>query len=99
MKLPKPILSSFEVEQNGASLRIIDVDGSVYQGSLQADGADLALKEAITSTGSEQELKRKAAAQSPSKTEDAAGNSAIEQKRVGALKIANRAANQQNIAF
>jgi len=31
-----PILASFQVQQNGNALRIIDQDGSVYEGSLQS---------------------------------------------------------------
>ena len=36
----QPVLASFQVEQDGQQLRIVDADGSVYSGSLQlADAA------------------------------------------------------------
>jgi hypothetical protein len=31
-----PVLASFQVQQNGNSIRVVDADGSVYEGSLQS---------------------------------------------------------------
>ena len=35
-KLPRPVLTSFQVEQSGSELRIVDGDGSVYKGYIAA---------------------------------------------------------------
>jgi len=35
----QPVLASFQVEQAGTTLRIVDADGSVYSGSVQLAGA------------------------------------------------------------
>lgn len=37
---PTPVLSSFQVRQSGTAVQMIDGDGSVYTGSLQAAAAD-----------------------------------------------------------
>jgi len=34
-----PVLAHFQVQQNGNAIRVVDADGSVYDGSLQPEGA------------------------------------------------------------
>jgi hypothetical protein len=38
---PSVVLANFQVQQNGSAIRVVDADGSIYDGALQSENADL----------------------------------------------------------
>jgi hypothetical protein len=92
------ILSSFEVEQTGAALRVIDADGSVYEGNFVAAGATPESKGGINS-GIREQSKSGSGDQKTVKKESVSQNRALKENTVLLRKSADESTNWQNVAF
>jgi hypothetical protein len=92
------ILSSFEVEQTGAALRVIDADGSVYEGNFVAAGATPESKGGINS-GIREQNKSGSGDQKTVKKESVSPNRALKENTVLLRKSADESTNWQNVAF
>jgi hypothetical protein len=94
----KAILSAFEIQQNGAALRIIDSDGSVYQGKFVAAGATPVSK-GVINNGTSEQSKSVGADQKTVKKESLSPKPALQQNTVLLRTTAGKSTNWQNVAF
>jgi hypothetical protein len=52
------VLSNFEVQRNGGQVRVVDADGSVYDGQVVTDAAALAASRTVTTDEARQQVRR-----------------------------------------